>query len=405
MIKSSKCALKFCNSGKLQSVHRIIDEYKVVMEKFVELLWLEEKPCKFVPKSITSQVKTWLSARMIQCAGKQASGVVRGTKTKQKRREYVKSKLMAEGKHKKARKLQRFIDEVNISKPELNHIQPELDSRFVQTHLDQDSSFDGWIRLASIGNKTKLNIPFRKSKHFNKMLKSGKLKTGIRLSKKRITFMFEIPDVKKKSSGAVLGIDVGQTSTIACSNGHLSTANAHGHDLKSISDILCRKKKGSKGFGRTTQHRKNYINWSINQLNLSKVKEVKIENIKNMRKGKITSRRLGHWTYTNIFEKLSSRCEEQGVLVTRVNPTYTSKRCSGCGWTRSSNRKGKLFKCNLCGLSMDSDLNAALNIAAPLKPIPFKKRQRFDIKEGFYWQSEGTEPIVPCVPKTQNLFA
>ena len=58
--------------------------------------------------------------------------------------------------------------------------------------MDNKTSFDGWIRLGSLGNKLKVNLPIKKHKHFNKMLNSGKLKKGMRLSKNDITFMFDV---------------------------------------------------------------------------------------------------------------------------------------------------------------------------------------------------------------------
>ena len=400
MIKSTTSSIKFSNTGKLQTIHHFIDEYRRVVSQFVDLLWNEETIPSLLPKETTSQVQTWLSARMLQCAGKQASGIVRGTQVKQKRRFFMIEKLREQKLYVKARKLQRIYDENSISKPNISEVCPELDSRFITIDLENTTSFDGWLHFSSIGNKISLDIPFKKSRHFNKMLSKGELKTGIRLSKNQMTFMFDIEDVDKRSSGDVVGIDIGQTTTISCSNGYLSDKDFHGHDLASITDKMCRKKKGSKGFRKAEQHRKNYINWTINRLNLDGVKEVKLERIKHMRKGRKTNRRLSHWTYTDIFWKLESKCLEQGVLVTHVSPTYTSKRCSNCGWTRRSNRKGKEFKCTSCGYTTDADLNASRNIAANLKPIGYKKRQLYDIKTGFYWNRVGEDPVVPLVTKT-----
>jgi len=400
MIKSTTSTLKFCNFGKLEQLRQFIDEYRRVVSLFVDLLWNEETIPSLLPKETTSKVETWLSARMLQCAGKQASGIVRGTQTKQKRRLFVINKLREEKLWKKARKLQRIYDEVSITKPNINEVCPELDSRFVTIDLDNSTSFDGWVKFGSIGNKIKVNVPFKKSKHFNKMLNNGEIKSGIRLSKKQLTFMFDLPQVEKRESGEIVGIDIGQTTTISCSNGYLSGKNSHGHDLKTITDKLCRCKKGSRGFQRAESHRKNYINWTVNQLNLDKVKEVKLERIRNMRKGRKTNRRLSHWTYTDIFSKLESKCEELGVQVTRISPTYTSKRCSNCGWTRRSNRKGKEFRCSQCGNIMDADLNASRNIADNLKPIGYKNRQLYDIRTGFWWHEVGEEHVVPLVNKT-----
>ncbi len=112
---------------------------------------------------------------------------------------------------------------------------------------------------------------------------------------------------------------------------------------------------------------------------------------------------LSHWTYTNIFNKLISKCEEQGVLVKRISPTYTSQRCSKCGWVRKSNRKQKQFKCVECSFECDSDLNASVNLSLDLIPIGKKKRLLQENRTGFYWNEVRQEPIVPVTQKT-NCF-
>jgi IS605 OrfB family transposase len=397
MIKSSKTSLKFSNTGKMNILNRIIDEYTAVVKSFVDILWEMESVPKFIDKNITRKIDTWLSARMVQCAGKQASGIVRGTKKKQEKRLFVYNKLISEGKPRKAKKLKRIIDKNIISKPKIETLEMELDSRFVKINLENETSFDGWITLSSIGNKLKLKIPFRRNKHFNTLDSKGTLKEGIRLGRNTISFNFDIPVKIKNEKGIVIGIDVGQKNTISCSTGFSSVKDIHGHDLDTITNKLLRKQKGSKGFKKAQEHRQNYINWSINQLNLDEVKEVRIENIKNLRKGKRTSKKLSLWTYTDIFYKIEDYCNEHGVHVVKVNPTYTSKRCSVCGWTRSNNRKGKRFKCGHCGNIIDADLNASINIATPLKPIWFKQRQQYNIKKGFFWNIVGEDNIVPLV--------
>jgi IS605 OrfB family transposase len=402
MIRSTKISLKFANTSKLKSVHQFIDDYKKLVIQFVDLTWEVEGLKPLLPKEITSQVSTTLSARIIQCAGKQASGIVRGTKEKQKKRLKQIEKFNNTGQFKKARKLQAIYDKVKVSKPDIQNVEPELDSRFVKIDLEKsNTSFDGWVTLTSIGNKLKLVLPFKRTKPFNKLFKKGTLKQGIRISKKGFTFMFDI-EKPLKTEGSVLGIDIGKTTAISCSNGWYSKPDNHNHDLTTILNKMSRKKTDSKAFERCQEQRKNYINWSINQLNLDKTKRVNIENIKGLRFGKNVSKKLRHWTYTEIFDKIERQCEDNGVQVFKISPTYTSQRCSNCGWTCRSNRKGKQFKCGHCGFTMDADLNASLNIALPLPAISKQQRLKKASKEGFYWLPEGQAPIVPVVNKTNN---
>jgi IS605 OrfB family transposase len=220
------------------------------------------------------------------------------------------------------------------------------------------------------------------------------MKAGLRLSRKYITVMFE-DTATTKATGDVVGLDIGIINVVSLSDGQRSKDDNHGWNLEKIQYQLCKKKKGSNGFAKVQSHRANYINWSIKQLNFGKIKTLRLENIKNVRRGKKTSRFLNHWTYTLIKDKLEQTCEKLGVQVEYICPTYTSQRCSRCGWVRSSNRKGKLFKCGQCSCVMDSDLNGSCNIAANLIGISNKERLLQKNRVGFYWLEAGQASIVP----------
>ena len=400
MILSTKTSTKFANTTKQTNLNNFIGEYKTVCKFFVDELWSLDKVPTLLPKDITSKANTWLSKRAIQCSAKQASGIVRGTKQKQKQRLYVYNKLLKDGCFRKAKKLKTFIDKAQTSKPNLNSIKPELDSRFVKADLSNKTSFDGWIKLSSLGNKLNLAIPFKKTKHFNKLLNDGgQLRSGVRISNKSLTFMFDLPDAPLKTEGKTIGLDVGIKNVYTTSDCQVSQDDKHGWNLTKIQQRLTRRKKNSKGFERAQAHRTNYINHSVNQLNFSGVNHLKLERIKNLRRGRRSSRLLSHWTYATLFDKLDRTCARLGVQVSRVSPTYTSQRCSQCGWVRKSNRKGRLFKCTSCGHTEDADLNASRNIVLKLPAIGRKQRLQHKNRVGFYWNVVSQECIVSDAQK------
>lgn len=400
MIKSTKVTTKFCRKVKTKNLSIFIAEYQRVTSLFIDILWDMDKIPTLLDKGITSQIQTWLSARAVQAAGKQASAIVRGTKTKQSRRLWQINKFHSQGMAKKARKLQTIYDKNKVSKPLPTDIKPELDSRFVNIDLDNDTIFDGWVTLSSLGNKLSIKLPFKKTKHFNKMLSKGIIKSGVRISKDSITFMFEIEDPKPIENGGILGIDIGQNSILSCSSGQVVDKDNHGHNYKTICQKLARKKRGSKAFKKAEAHRTNYINWSVNRLNIENIRMVRRENIRNMRKGRRINRNLSHWNYRELFEKLDSKLNDAGVQVIKVNPTYTSQRCFQCGWVRKGNRKGLLFKCLSCGYTANSDLNASQNISLELPAISREQRLKGINRTGFYWLPLGQAPIVPVAQKT-----
>lgn len=410
IIKSSKLSIKFANSNKKKFLSSFVDNYQQLVKQYVDIFWEMDKVPLFLSKEITESISTNLSARIQQCAGKQASGIVRGTRKKQEQRLWRIKKLYDEGKNKQARKLESIYKKKIISKPEISNLECELDERFIKQDFSNDTSFDGWITISSIGNHQKIIIPVKRTKHFNELKRrSNSLLKGIRLSKDKITFNFKIEKPEIKLIGSTIGIDVGHCNVISCSDGFQTIENNHGYNLSTITKVLSGKKKGSRAFKKTQHHRKNYIHWCINQLNLSNVKEVRLENIKNLRKGRRTSRLLSHWTYTEIFEKLESYCSDAGVQIKKVNPTYTSQRCSCCGRVRKANRKGKQFICDSCGYTQDSDLNASLNISFELPQISkevrllnLNRKGFFWLESGFYLDSLGLEPIVPNTHKIKN---
>jgi len=78
-----------------------------------------------------------------------------------------------------------------------------------------------------------------------------------------------------------------------------------------------------------------------------------------------------------------------GVRLVEQSATYRSQRCSGCGWTQKSNRKGKEFICHVCGECHDADINGALNHEADLYQLPFGLSQQKLNRSGFYWLESG----------------
>jgi hypothetical protein len=176
VIRSTKCTLKFSNKNKLDNLHLFLEEYRRVVGLFIDILWDLEKVPTFLPKEINNKIDSWLSARAIQCAGKQASAIIGGTKTKEHKRQYIINKLNNEGKYKQARKLETINNKLRSSKPNINQVEPMLDSRFVKICLVTETSFDGWVILTSLGNKMKIKIPFKFHKYFNTLNDIGSIK-------------------------------------------------------------------------------------------------------------------------------------------------------------------------------------------------------------------------------------
>ncbi|WP_369386307.1 RNA-guided endonuclease InsQ/TnpB family protein [Streptomyces sp. CG1] len=62
---------------------------------------------------------------------------------------------------------------------------------------------------------------------------------------------------------------------------------------------------------------------------------------------------------------LSNAARYTGTTLVKVNPAYTSQRCSACGFVSEGNRESQaVFRCKAagCGHTAHADANAAINI-------------------------------------------
>lgn len=423
MIRSSSHTLKFANTGKRAQVFELLGEYRRMLQMVVDHIWregFELKRWRFDAGAQTKNLSlpsmlpnpflkehfaphTWLSARMMQAVGKQACSMLKAAVRKHAKRLYVLAKLQRQRKFKNARRLQCRIDTARPVKPNASKAKAELDARFLDFEETPDGRFDFFLRIKSIGQKMMLRLPILHTRVSRRWQREAKQKVAIRLEDERLHLIYEKKTSKPRGS-EVVGADQGIVTALTLSDGQTTPECTHGHTLSSIQKKLSRCKKGSKGFRRAQAHRENYIGWSLNQLNLSDVKEVRLEKVKNIRRGRRSPRFLSHWTYTLIKEKLERLSETEGFRLKEVPNEFRSQRCSSCGWVRKVNRKGKTFKCSACGFTADADLNAASNLKLDLYEIPFWVRSKGLNRKGFYWRPDGLftstgEPIVPQTSK------
>lgn len=73
---------------------------------------------------------------------------------------------------------------------------------------------------------------------------------------------------------------------------------------------------------------------------------------------------IGDAAWTTFINILVHKAESAGRRVTKVDPRNTTKRCSRCGKLVEKSLSERTHSCPFCGLVLDRDLNAALNILA-----------------------------------------
>jgi putative transposase len=83
------------------------------------------------------------------------------------------------------------------------------------------------------------------------------------------------------------------------------------------------------------------------------------------------------------------------VVVDRWDPS--SKRCSDCGVVKAKlPRRARVFHCDVCGLTLDRDVNAAINIAA-LADAAYSTNVLGPINPGT-WEAKNARRAAPRKP-------
>ena len=73
---------------------------------------------------------------------------------------------------------------------------------------------------------------------------------------------------------------------------------------------------------------------------------------------------LKQWSYFDLQQKITNKAAEYGIEVIKINPEYTSQRCSKCGFIHKDNRPTQSkFECLQCGFKENADYNASQNIS------------------------------------------
>lgn len=410
LIRTSKHTTSFANTGKQTNLQSFITEYRRVSEIILTNIWkngyswgingvihvfnINENKLYFPSYIDYSKfnIDTTLTARALSSLVTQLCGIIKAEIEKQRKRLFMLEKLKQDGVPRRQRKLliRRIKQNIPV-KPDLSKLNPELSSKCA-VFIESTGFFGGFLHLKSIfKDKTEIVIPIRYHRHSNKLLSRGTRMTSFLLSQNYVNLRWSIPMPEKKTSGRTVGADQGMKDILTLSDKQVTPkSDIHGHTLESILETMARKKKGSNAFKRAQSHRENYINWSLNQLKINDIQEIRLEDIWNIGYKKSKSRILSHWTNTLIRDKVEQICEENGVHLTRISSTYNSQRCSCCGVVRKSNRKGKIYSCNRCGFEADADYNACLNIEKNLPEIPYELRKTNQNRgNGFIWNESG----------------
>jgi len=204
-----------------------------------------------------------------------------------------------------------------------------------------------------------------------------------------------IPKEKELDKSTILGIDMGTVfpAYLAINNSH-KREKIEGSEIDSFrrktekrrNEYLRQGKycgKGRRGHGRNTrinpieklrdkvENFKNSVNHKYSKFIVDfAIKNncgiIQMEDLSKIADGEKKRTFLGKWTYYDLQQKIEYKAKEKGIEVKKINPQYTSQRCSKCGYIDSNNRVSRdKFVCQSCGYDTHADYNAAKNISLP----------------------------------------
>ena len=211
-----------------------------------------------------------------------------------------------------------------------------------------------------------------------------------------LSLIIEIKDIVKAKNTSIkgLGIDLGIKDTAICSDGRvfkninktikikklkkklkreqrkmsrsIEYSKSKKIKLKECKNFNKKKLKVQKIFYRLNCIRDDYNNKMVNEITRAKLKYITIEDLKvsNMIKNKHLSKAIQEQNFYAIRTKLINKCKERNIELRLVDTFYpSSKTCSCCGGVKKDLKlNDRIYKCCNCGIEMDRDYNASINL-------------------------------------------
>lgn len=270
--------------------------------------------------------------------------------------------------------------------------------KFHSKHSSKQSFYVDGVKLKVWSNK--IRIP---KVGYVKLYEKDYIPTGVNCYfNPRITFDgidwfisagVEEDDSKKILNGEVIGIDLGIKELATCSNGlviHNITKSKKYKKLekrlkrqqRQMFRSLERNKKGKK-FVKTKNYEKykkkyikttikmnnlktDYFNKSIVDIMKTKCSAIVLEDlaVKNMQKNRKLSNSFQKTSISRFRTRLIQKATMLGVTVSTASRFFPSSLiCSNCGNIKKElTLSDRVYKCEHCGLEIDRDLNASINL-------------------------------------------
>lgn len=194
------------------------------------------------------------------------------------------------------------------------------------------------------------------------------------------TFSVECEKEILEPTNKSVGLDLGLTHFATLSSGEtVSNPRFFKTDEKELAKANRKLSKTGKGTKERIKRRKivariyerirnrrNNFSHQISRKLVNEFDKIFFEdlNVSGMVKNRFLAKSISDAAWTQTIEFTTYKAENAGRLFALVNPKNTSQNCSNCGVKVEKSLSVKIHDCFTCGLVLDRDLNAAINILA-----------------------------------------
>ena len=120
-------------------------------------------------------------------------------------------------------------------------------------------------------------------------------------------------------------------------------------------------------FRSLTDIRNNHLHQTTSEIVKIKPSQIVMENlnVKGMMKNKHLSEAIAKQKFYEFKRQIQYKAEMYGIRVIEASRWYaSSKTCSHCGNVKKNLKlSDRIYICPVCGVKLDRDLNAAINLA------------------------------------------
>jgi IS605 OrfB family transposase len=392
------------NRSKLAALDGLVAVYLPLCQQYTTYFCTQSQPDKFAGPVFPSA----LSQRWQRVAIQQAAGIAQSWRTNRDKgyAEFIRRQswfdslsAVEQAKHKTPEwnewqlpQLQKMCIQANVN---VVAALPEkaMDEDILKLEASAKGQFDYWLRVAALEKYKPVYLPVKLAAYHKTKLAGQTLNTTVSLNRRHdgswwltLTFDQETPQPVPQPGCPRVAGDIGIANFLTSStgkrygtfHGKLAQRFQQDRDKRQRKAKLraCLQKKGveklpstsSASGQRLTRHVRQEINRAVNLfLDDHKEHEIVLERLSpsTMR---FKSKRMNAYLYASnlghIPEQIAWAAAKRGLVVTYVNPAYSSQECSVCHYTHRTNRPDqRTFRCGVCGYEAHADANASLNIA------------------------------------------